>query len=235
MPLTHPTASYNFTNEAGLIILCYGSGQSVSYYYSAGFALRNLSAAFTANNIPYNKLSDHIFCEHDITFVANIEGIHPNAGSLKWYINDPEQLSPLHIDEMSWTQNFSTGNYLITMCVLFQDGSTETYEGTLKIANCNPIFYANSVLSENLQDTVFCAKDVYFQAEVEDYTEIKWFIDGVEYVPAQDLLEWNKPFETGTYNIEMWVRFANGEETVPPISGTLRMEVFWVKIRNVRY
>ncbi|MCL2246728.1 MAG: IgGFc-binding protein, partial [Lentimicrobiaceae bacterium] len=109
MPLTHNTASYNFTNPAGLIILCYGSGISVSYYYSAGFAMRNLSAAFTANNIPYDELHSHPFCEHDITFVANIEGIHPNAGSLNWYINGVHQtaLTDLH----TWNQNFATGNY----------------------------------------------------------------------------------------------------------------------------
>ena len=231
MPLTNATAAYYFTNPAGMIILCYGYDNTQTYYYLAGSAMRNL-AAFTANNIPYVELSDHVFCERDITFVADVQGIHTNAGSLNWYIDNVHQ--PELTDLLTWSKNFATGNYTIKMSVLFMDESTETYEGTFKIG-CETVFYANNVHSESLQDTVFCAKDVYFQAEVENYIEIKWFIDGVEYVPARDLLEWSKPFETGIYNIEMWVRFENGEETAPPISGILKMEILWIKIRNVRY
>jgi len=232
IPLTNSTASYVFTNPNGLFVLGYALGLNASYYYLAGSAMYNLSAAFTANNIPYAEMSDHLFCEHDITFVANIEGIDPNPGSLNWYINNVHQ--PELTDLLTWSKNFATGNYAIKMSVLFENDSTKTYEDTLRIANCEAVFYANNVHSENLQDTVFCAKDVYFRAEVENYTEIKWYIDSVEYVPDNPL-EWSKSFETGTYNIEMWVRFANGEETVPPISNILRMEVFWVKIKNVRY
>jgi len=43
MPLTKPTASYNFTNQAGLIIMCYGVGSAESYYFLAYSAMRNLS------------------------------------------------------------------------------------------------------------------------------------------------------------------------------------------------
>jgi hypothetical protein len=234
MPLTHNTASYNFTNQAGLIVLCYGSGPAVSYYYSAGFAMRNLSAAFTANNIPNGEMFDHLFCEHDITFVANVEGINPNPGSLNWYINNVHQ--PALTDQLTWNQYFATGNYAIKMTVLFVDDSMETYEDTLKIG-CEAEFYANNVQAQNLKDTTFCAKDVYFRAEIEgiheDQGSLKWYIDGIEYETAQDQLQWSKPFETGVYAIEMWVRFANGETATIP--GTLKMDVFWVKIRNVRY
>jgi len=230
MPLYQNTASYYFSNSAGLIVLCYGDGLGVSYYYPAGFSMRNLSAAFTANNIPYNKLSEHLFCEHDITFVANIEGIHPNAGSLKWYINGDEYVPAR--DNLEWNKNFPTGNYLITMSVLFEDNSTEIYQDSLKIANCEPVFYANSVLFENLQDTVFCSKNVHFQAEAENYTEIKWYVDGDEYVP-ENPLDWYKNFETGEYEIKMVTLFDNGKTAT--VVATLKIEILWIKIRNVRY
>lgn len=72
-PLTDHTAYYIFSNPAGIIVLGYGvltvpGPGGASHYYLAGSGMRNLSAAFTANNIPYTELSEHIFCEHDITF-----------------------------------------------------------------------------------------------------------------------------------------------------------------------
>ena len=234
MPLTNDTAAYYFTSSSGrFLILGYGASNGMgSYYYLAYSAMRNLSAAFTANNIPYGELSNHIFCEQEITFVANVDGIHPDEGSLEWYIDG--EIQSEFTDSLTWSKNFATGNYLITMSVMFENDSTKTYEDTLKIANCGAVFYVNNVHYENLQDTVFCTKDVYFQAEIENYTEVKWFINGTEYVPDNPL-EWSNSFESGTYNIEMWVRFENGEETVPPISSTLKIEMLWIKIRNVRY
>jgi len=133
-PLTDLNASYVFSNPAEIIVLGYGlSGASnvyVSYYYLAGSSMRNLSAAFTANKIPDNKMSDHLFCEHEIEFIANIEGRHPDEGSLKWYIDDPE---PFLIDETSWSHPFAPGIYIITMEVKFEDESIEIYEGILNI------------------------------------------------------------------------------------------------------
>jgi len=105
---------------------------------------------------------------------------------------------------------------------------------TLDPANC-AAFYANNVHHERLGDTVFCNKDVHFKAEAENYLEIKWYINDVLQPELTNSLTWSKPFETENYDIKLWVRFANGEETVPPISGTLKMEVFWMKMRNVRY
>jgi len=238
-PLTNLSASYTFSNPAKIIVFGYGNGTSgwpSSYYYLAGSAMRNLSAAFTANNIPYNELSNHIFCEHDITFVANVEGIHPNQGSLKWYINDGHYSAAT--DSLTWSKNFATGNYAIKMSILFEDGSMKTYEDTLKIRTCEAEFYANNVHYLNLPDTTFCDKNVYFRAEIEgelhtDPGRIKWFIGGVEYMPARDLLQWYESFETGEYEIKMEVRFENNETAT--IQRILNMNVFWIKMRNIRY
>ena len=135
MPLTNDTMSYVFTNPADLII--YGTESNnfsrISYYYLAGSGMRNLSAAFTANGIPSTALAGHSFQECDITFVANIEGIHPSAGSLKWYIDDPGKQNPLHIDQDDWSDTFAKGTHTIIMSVLFEDEHTEDYEGILNI------------------------------------------------------------------------------------------------------
>ncbi|MDR2971806.1 MAG: hypothetical protein LBU83_07770, partial [Bacteroidales bacterium] len=144
MPLTNETASYRFTNEKGLIVMCYAAGNYElhcdvmcgSYYYLAGSAMRDLSAAFLANNIPYNVMYDNVFCEEEITFVANIEGLHPDPGSLTWLI-DGEEYEPAR-DELEWSKPFDAGNYKIEMVVIFEDNSTETYEGMLNVENCNP-------------------------------------------------------------------------------------------------
>jgi len=241
-PLTNLSASYMFSNPAKIIVYGYGNNSTnwaSSYYYLAGSGMRNISAAFTANNIPYNELSDHIFCEHDnITFFANVDGIHPNAGSLKWYIDNT--LQPNLTDSLTWSQHFATGNYAIKMSVLFEDATTKTYEGTLKIATCEVAFYVNNVHYESLGNTVFCNKTVNFHAEIEgelhpEPGRIKWFInDPAQLSPLHvDEMNWSQNFEKGNYDITMWVRYANGETAT--LVATLKVEVSWIKIRNVRY
>jgi len=169
-PFTNFSASYRFSNSAKIIVLGYGTGNDggvKSYYYLAGSGMRDLSAAFTANDIPYNELSNHIFCEHDIMFIANVEGIHPDVGSLKWYINEVEEYTKR--DSLEWSKNFETGNYEIKMEVRFENDSMKTYQDTLRIASCGTAFYANNVHYENLEDTVFCNKTVNFNAEIENF------------------------------------------------------------------
>ena len=235
MPLTNETAAYYFTNPAGFLIYCYGYGNSESYYYLAYSAMRNLSAAFTANNIPYNELHSHPFCEHDITFVANIEGIHPNPGSLNWYINGVHQtaLTDLH----TWNQNFATGNYVIKMSVLFEDNSTEIFQDTLKIITCETAFYANNVHSDTLQNITFCEKTVNFQAEIEgQWVSIKWYLNGVEETTASNQETWSKEFTPGEHigiPVKMEVLYANNETVT--IESALNVRVFWTQIKNIRH
>jgi hypothetical protein len=239
MPLTNPDASYYFTNNAGLIVMCYGVGPNESYYYLAGSSMHDLDAAFYANDVHYQDLKESPFCENEVEFLAEIEGeLHADPGHLKWYIDGIEEISER--DHLTWSKTFSTGEYEIRMWCRFDNNDTISKTGFLAIQNCNltTAFYANNVHYENLPDTTFCAKDVYFRAEIEgalheDTGSLKWYIDGIEYEPARDRLEWSKPFETGVYAIEMWVRFANDKTAT--ILSTLKMDVFWVKIRNIKY
>jgi len=226
--------SYRFTNDNSLAVMGYGVGQIVSYYYLGGSNMRDLEAVFYGNDIYYKDLTDTAFCAGEITFRAEIENMGVDMDSIKWYINGIKENLP-HT-QLEWSKTFSPDNYEIRMWIRFENNDTISKIGTLKIKSCdnNAAFYVNNVHYENLPDTVFCAKDVYFRAEIEgQYEELKWFINNIEEVPAQNQEEWNKQFETGDYEIKLWVRYENGDTAT--ITNTLRMEVFWVKIRNVRY
>jgi len=238
-PLTNLSSSYIFSNQAGIIVLGYGINAaapptSTSYYYLAGSSMRNMSATFTANDIPYYDMFGNMFCENDITFVADIEGIHPNPGSLKWYIDGDEYVQVR--DSLQWSKNFATGSYEIKMEVRFEDNNMEIYEGTLKVG-CEAAFYANNVHYDSLYKTTFCAKNVDFRAEIEgdlhaDEGRVKWYINDVEYEEVRDSLEWSKNFETNDYDIKMVALLANGEAIT--LVATLRMEILWIKMRNIR-
>jgi len=132
MPLLNITASYYFSNPAGFIILGYGGGVGASYCYPSGFATRNLSATFTANDIHYENLQDTIFCAKDVYFKTEIMGeLHSAPGSLRWYIDEIEHIPAR--DLLEWYKPFENGEYEIKMVALFENGETTTLVGILKI------------------------------------------------------------------------------------------------------
>jgi hypothetical protein len=64
------------------------------------------------------------------------------------------------------------------------------------------------------------------------------FLNGTQVIndieeSVQDPLQWSKSFETGTYPVKMEVLYENGETIIR--ESTLKLEVFWIKMRNVRY
>ena len=107
----------------------------------------------------------------------------------------------------------------------------------LNVIDNDALFYVNNVYYDNLLDTTFCSKDVYFSAEIEGLNSnvgsLKWFINGTEETAAEDQLEWNKSFDAGEYEIKMWVLFDNGDTKT--ITGTLKRKDLWIKMRNVKH
>ena len=237
MPLTNTTSSYTFENEARIIVLGYGTGNSEAYYYLAGSAMRDLQAAFYANDIHYQELKDNPLCAGEIEFRADIENMDIGIDSLKWFIDGVEETAAR--DQETWNKSFSVGEYEIEMRVYFENDEMLSKTGILKIISCATTaeFYANDVHHSALQDTIFCSKYVDFRAEIEglspDAGSLKWFIDGAEETAAQDMLKWSKEFATGNYEIKMEVVYANN--TTATITGTLKVEVFWIKIKNVTH
>ncbi|MCL2289558.1 MAG: T9SS type A sorting domain-containing protein [Bacteroidetes bacterium] len=130
MPLTNLTASYYFTNGKGLIVTCYGTGYAESYYHLASCIAQR--ATFYANNIDYTCLiASHVFCTDSITFEAAIKGKHSDRGSLRWYIDDIEDVTVQ--DSLTWSRVFPPGRYNIRMFVRFDNDEMESFEGIVVI------------------------------------------------------------------------------------------------------
>jgi len=241
MPLTNSTASYVFSNPAGLIIYGYAhsaASNTASFYYLASSAMRDMQGAFYANDIPYQILCNNPICEGLVNFRTEIEGnLHLNPGRIKWYINGAEEETKC--DSLQWSKPFSVGEYEIRMWARFENNDTISKIGTLEIVSCNQdaVFYANNVHHSFLQDTTFCNKTVNFHAEIDGFNSstdtLKWYINGIEETSVQGQFLWNKPFENGTYEIKMEVTYGNGETLT--LTGTLKVQVLWIKMRNVRY
>jgi hypothetical protein len=123
MPLEKDSVSYTFTNPAGLIILCYGNGFNASYYYLAGSAMRELDAAFYANDAHFQDLKDTTFCANEaVNFRAELDNMGIEMDSIKWDINGLEETSEQ--GNLIWSKTFLPGSYEIKMWVLFENEDT---------------------------------------------------------------------------------------------------------------
>jgi len=89
----------------------------------------NQSAAFFANNVLHSELKDTTFCNKNVNFRAEIEGLHPTASdSIMWYINDVFETS-----ETTWSKPFENGTYEIKLVVHYDNDTYATLIGTLKV------------------------------------------------------------------------------------------------------
>jgi len=213
MPMTNN--SYRFINSQGFLIMGYGTGNIESYYYLAGSAMRDLDAAFYANDIHFQDLKDTAFCAGAVEFRAEIEGeLHPDAGSLKWYVDGVEEV--LAQDHLEWDRYFPAGEYEITMEVHYETGETVSKTATLQIASCSysAAFYANDVYYADLADTLFCVKKIEFTTEIENVgamTSLNWYINGTLNPALHDRQTWTRSFGADNYVITMEVCYNNGE------------------------
>jgi len=241
---TNDNSTYTFFNPEGLITFGFGTSIPslviVSYYYLAYSAMRDLQATFFANDISYQILKENPFCAGLVEFRAEIEGLHPtHPNRLTWWIDGVEYLPAKNL--VNWSKPFSVGEYEIKMEVRFENDEIATKIGTLKIIPCNysAEFFANDIPHSMLQNNPICNKTgkVDFRAVIEgihsEAGSLKWYVDGVKEDAADDQLTWSKTFATGTYEIKMWVRYDNGTEET--ITATLKVEIFWIKMQNVRH
>jgi len=131
MPLTNPSASYLIDNPAGVIVLCYGLGDYSSYYYLAGSAMRDLTAAFFVNDFHYLELPESFSCDDKIVFRAEIVGLSTIEGSLRWFINGQEEDDAR--DQLMWEKSLAKGVYDIEMRVRFENNDIVSYTSTLTV------------------------------------------------------------------------------------------------------
>jgi len=89
--------------------------------------LCNIAAEFYMNDVHY--LTDTTFCNKNVNFRAEIEGLHPTASdSIMWYIDNVFETS-----ETTWSKPFEIGTYEIKLVVHYNNDTYETLTGTLKI------------------------------------------------------------------------------------------------------
>jgi len=139
MPLSNnPAISYMFTNATGgLIVMGYGIGNAVSYYYLASAGMRSLDIAFYVKNIYYQNINSPFICANSLPFRAEINGDRsPHAGYLKWYIDGVEEVNAR--DSITWNKTLPNGTYQIRMTVLAFDNITvDTVETTISIQSAD--------------------------------------------------------------------------------------------------
>ena len=92
--------------------------------------------------------------------------------------------------------------------------------GSLNLGSLGGTFYGNDIVYNNLFEHLFCENTVDFDLKIETTGEaivdsMKWYIDGVEYLPAQNLYKWSQYFDVGNYNIE--VELYNNISSLPVI------------------
>ena len=115
---------------------------------------------------------------------------------------------------------------IIVLCYGVGTRESYYYLGAASMKTLNARFFANDIYYQNLPTHRFCTNEIELRGEVEgDVCQLpgflKWYIDGTEEVIARDQWTWNKIFPTDEYEIEMYVRFADGDTVV--IKSTLKI------------
>ena len=161
MPLTITSESYYFENPNKLFVLGYGTGTSEAYYYLGSSSMRNLTAAFFANEVPCTEMTEYLlFCINDIEFTTDIDNI-AEIKELNWYKmktsgNTPDLdyvLITDIVDPLAWTRHFKAGNYKIKMEVIYNDDTELVCEGDLCIGAHINIYPTPSHGGETKPDT----------------------------------------------------------------------------------
>ena len=245
--LTNVDITIDITCPGGFLAYISGNGSGETYAFCAGVGAYDLQNYFTIQekgttiDTYYENTTEetHTFEPSDIIVVKRT--VESSFDMVLWLINGV----PYSISENSNTTNtlyfpataLHSGENTITMSVHYTGASQDSlYTGKVWLFG-NTEFYVNDIPSQNLPDTTICTKDVvHFRAEIEGLNpnpgSLKWFINGAEETDAQDQIEWSKSLPTGTHGIKMWA-LINNKETV--IETVLKVELFWIKMRNVTH
>ena len=94
--------------------------------YEDTLKIATCEAAFYANNVHHLDLEDSTLCDKVVTFQAEVEGLHPDPGSLKWYSNGVEETAAR--DQITWYKEYTNGIHPleVKLEVRYVNGETET-------------------------------------------------------------------------------------------------------------
>lgn len=142
------TSSYTFNNDAGLSVLMYGYGSSVSYYYLAGSSARTINPHFLVNDYHHQEVNGMEFCEGEFRFDGEIFSLYSSAPeNIKWYINGQEETAQQG-NQNEWTKELTEGEYTIKMAVKNAYGLTDTCRTTFTVVKC-PCIWIGGARGDN--------------------------------------------------------------------------------------
>ena len=114
---TNKDDAYYFTNPAGFVIMGYGLGQGVSYYYLASSSSRNLEASFYVNEIHNQDVDGQSFCGDQFNIRAELQfPLSTTVGRLKWFVNGTELFTAQ--DALQFNTQLAIGTHTIKMVAL---------------------------------------------------------------------------------------------------------------------
>jgi gliding motility-associated-like protein len=170
MQLTNANLSYGLKNPSGLAVLGYGLGNTESYYYLAGSALRKLDASIYVNGVHNQDLEIHPFCSNNsINVKAVVRYImHTESGHIKWFIDDVEKTA--FEDKLEWSETLPGGTYKISMVVKNEYGTMDTIRTSVTIDLAEPDL--------QVKDTAVCyGETVTLSASSSDAVLLQWYSD----------------------------------------------------------
>jgi len=116
--LNFPASALNSgANTITMSVHFSGTNTDSIYTGKVWLTITNNSAAFYASEVLYSELTDTTFCNKNVNFRAEIEGLHPTASdNIMWYIDNVFETS-----EAAWCKPFENGTYEIKLVVYYHN------------------------------------------------------------------------------------------------------------------
>ena len=139
---------------------------------------------------------------------VSMEGALPTAlTDGEWIDNVTANMSfyimPLAKDTVSYT--FTNPAGLIVLCYGYAVSTSYCYLAGSAMRNLDVAFYVNDIHYQDLDAAFSCERDFQFRAEIYNIggetDSLKWYLNGVEEISAQNKLQWNKTLSGGDYSV----------------------------------
>jgi len=129
-----------------------------------------------------------------------------------WYDNAVSGMSFYNIPLTNATASYIFANQAGIVAYAYGFGSSISYYymAASSMRNLDLAFYVNDIHYQDLATEIICTQPTLFRAEISGDVSalpgyLKWYIDNVEEITAQDQLSWSKTLSNGTYAVKMEV------------------------------
>ncbi|MCL2246033.1 MAG: hypothetical protein FWC10_02850 [Lentimicrobiaceae bacterium] len=139
-----------------------------------------------------------------------------NGGTWVDHIESGISFYNMPLSNLSDSYLYANSEGLIVLC--YATGEYESYYFPAYPAITVTAFYANNIYYNVLENHTFCPDHIAFRAQVAGMNNepgsLKWYINDIEQPAIQDSLTWSKYFSTGEYEIQMKIRYTNGDSAI---------------------